>query len=92
MPKKTKSTKSPETPNTATNAPAQEPRSSKKTTTRPGKRIISIAVDEKLASRLALLARAEGVSVTQLITDAVSKNLKGRISAALEGLKADLEA
>jgi len=94
MPKKTKSPKhsqSPDNQSPSPDAPAAEPRSAKKPTTREGKRIISIAVDEKLASRLALLARAEGVSVTQLIVDAVSRNLRGRIAAALESLKADLE-
>jgi hypothetical protein len=89
MAKKTKSPKSRENPTHTSDAPASEPSSSKKPTTREGKRIISIAVDEKLASRLSLLARAEGVSVTQLIVDAVSRNLKGRIAAALDALKAD---
>jgi hypothetical protein len=91
MAKKTSKTKAPDNQNPTPDAPAPEPRSAKKPTTREGKRIISIAVDEKLASRLSLLARAEGVGVTQLITDAVSRNLKGRISAALENLKTDLE-
>jgi predicted HicB family RNase H-like nuclease len=88
MPKKTKSLKSRGTETSALDA-AEQPA---KMTTRPGKKIISIAVDEKLASRLSLLARAEGVSVTQLITEAVSKNLKARIAAALDSLRADLEA
>jgi hypothetical protein len=91
MAKKTSKTKAPENQTIAPDARAPEPRPAKKPTTRVGKRIISIAVDERLASRLSLLARAEGVSVTQLIVDAVSRNLKARISAALENLKTDLE-
>jgi predicted HicB family RNase H-like nuclease len=56
-----------------------------------GKKILSIAIDPALHSRLALLARCEGKSVTELVVESVSKNLKARIAAALESLKADLE-
>jgi predicted HicB family RNase H-like nuclease len=55
------------------------------------KKILSIAIDPSLHSKLALCARCEGRSVTDLVVEAVSKNLKARIAAALETLKADLD-
>jgi predicted HicB family RNase H-like nuclease len=55
------------------------------------KKILSIAIDPQLHARLALAARCEGRSVTDLVVEAVSKNLKARIAAALETLKADLD-
>jgi predicted HicB family RNase H-like nuclease len=55
------------------------------------RKILSIAIDPSLHAKLALLARAEGRSVTDLVVDAVSKNLKSRITSALDSLRADLE-
>lgn len=55
------------------------------------KRILSIAIDPGLHSRLAILARCEGKSVTALVVESVGKNLKARIETALENLRADLD-
>jgi uncharacterized metal-binding protein YceD (DUF177 family) len=84
----TKSKKSPKNQNPS---PAEESAQTKGRGSHGDKKILSIAIDPALHSRLALLARAEGCSVTQLVVDAVSKNLKARISAALEALKAEIE-
>ena len=88
MTKKTKSPKPAESPNPETTT---EARPAKKTGSHGDKRILSIATDPALHSKLALLARCEGKSVTELVVESVSKNLKGRIASALEALKADLD-
>ena len=72
-------------------APASDASSPKKSGSHGDRKILSIAIAPSLHAQLALLARCEGVSVTQLVVDAVSKNLKARITAALEALKADVE-
>jgi hypothetical protein len=88
MAKVTKKSPKPETPNPAT---AEEARPTKKVGSHGDKRILSIAIDPNLHAKLALLARCEGRSVTQLVVESVSKNLKSRIEAALETLRADLD-
>jgi predicted HicB family RNase H-like nuclease len=88
MKKLTSKTKKPQTTNAE---PAEEASPAEKVGSHPGKRILSLAIDPSLHSKLTICARCEGISVTQLVTDAVSKNLKARISAALESLKADLD-
>jgi hypothetical protein len=88
MVKPTKKSPKPETPNSAT---AEEARPAKKVGSHGDKRILSIAIDPALHSKIALLARCEGKSVTELVVESVSKNLKGRIASALEALKADLD-
>ncbi len=77
--------------NPTSDAPSPGPQSTKKATTRPGKKVVSLIVDERWAARVALCAKAEGVSQTQFIVSAVSKGLKGRLDAALEALKAEVE-
>jgi hypothetical protein len=72
-------------------APAEAASPTKKIGSHGDKRILSIAIDPALHSKLALLARCEGRSVTDLVVEAVSRNLKGRIASALESLKADLD-
>lgn len=71
-------------------APADDSASTK-SKSHGDRKILSIAIDPALHARLALLARAEGKSVTELVVESVSKNLKARISSALEALQADLE-
>ena len=88
MSKPTKKYPKPETPNPEA---AGETRPTKKTGSHGDRRILSIAIDPNLHSKLALLARCEGKSVTELVVESVSKNLKSRIASALEGLKADLD-
>jgi predicted HicB family RNase H-like nuclease len=86
-----KSQKTPKSENQNPDTATQESSPTKPKGSHGDKRILSIAIDPALHSRLALLARAEGVSVTQLVVDAVSRNLKARITAALEALKAEIE-
>jgi hypothetical protein len=89
MSKTTKKSAKAETPNP--NAPADAPSPTRGKGSHGDKRILSIAIDPALHSKLALLARCEGRSVTDLVVEAVSRNLKGRIATALEALKADLD-
>lgn len=85
-----KATKS-DTQNTETSATAQEPSSAKKTTTRPGKKVISLIVDERWAARVALCAKALGQNQTAYIVGVVSKHLKSHLAAALDQLRAEVE-
>ena len=87
MAKPTKKSPKSETPNTA---PTEEARPTKGKGSHGDKRILSIAIDPALHSRLALLARAEGRSVTDLCVEALSKNLGARISKALDALRAEI--
>jgi hypothetical protein len=91
MSKKIKPTKPAETQNTPTDAPAQASGSSKKTTTRPGKKVISMVVDEKWAARVALCAKALGQNQSEYIVGVVSKHLKSHLAAALDQLRAEVE-
>ena len=90
MSKSTKKSKKTETPNT-TPATAEVTTPTKKMGSHGDKKILSIAIDPQLHSSSRCLPAAEGRSVTDLVVEAVSRNLKGRIAAALEALKADLE-
>ena len=78
-------------PHTTNTPPTEDAVPAEKTSSHPGKKILSIAIDPSLHSRLALLARAEGRSVTDLVVESVSKNLKTRLSAALDALRAEAE-
>jgi hypothetical protein len=89
--RKSKSPKSPEIQNPTTATPRPESRSSKKPSTRPGKKVISLIVDEKWAAKVSLCARAEGVNQTEFIVATVSRGLKGRLDAALAALKAEVD-
>ncbi len=80
-----------ETSKTEADAPAQESRPSKKPTTRPGKKVISLIVDERWAARVALCAKALGQSQTSYIVTVVSKNLKSNLSSALDALRAEAD-
>ncbi len=70
--------------------PADDASPAKKTGSHGDKKILSIAIEPGLHRQLALCARCEGRSVTDLVVEAVSKGLKTRIASALETLKADL--
>jgi len=89
--RKTKSAKSPETNNPTTDAPAPEARPSKKPSTRPGKKVVSLVVDQRWAAKVALCAKAEGRNQTDFIVSIVSKGLASRLDAALNALKAEVE-
>jgi hypothetical protein len=89
MSKTTKKSAKAETPNP--NAPADAPSPTKGKGSHGDKRILSIAIDPNLHARLALLARAEGKSVTELVVESVSKNLKARINSALDALRAQAD-
>jgi hypothetical protein len=87
----TKNTKKSQKAQTQDSAPADETGPTKAKGSHGDRKILSIAIDPSLHAKLALLARAEGRSVTDLVVDAVSKNLKSRITSALDSLRADLE-
>ncbi len=73
-----------------TATPADETSPAETKSSHPGKKILSIAIEPGLHSKLALLARAEGRSVTDLCVEALSKNLAARISKALDALRAEI--
>jgi len=88
MAKKSKTGKKTETREpTSTEAPNP----GKKSGSHGDKKILSIAIEPALHARLALLARAEGRSVTDLVVEAVSKNLTARINSALDALRAQAD-
>jgi hypothetical protein len=88
MSRPTKKSAKPEAQNSTQNG---ELRPTKKTGSHGDKKILSIAIDPALHSKLALLARCEGRSMTDLVVESVSRNLKDRIAKALEALRAEVE-
>jgi hypothetical protein len=92
MRKSTKKIPKIENQDPASEVPPQESRQSKKATTRPGKKVISLIVDERWAARVSLCARALGESQTLYIVRIVSKSLKANLDAALDALRAEAES
>ncbi len=97
--KKRSTPKTPETqnPEAATPAENQEPEASKpakssKTTTRPGMRILSVAIPERLARQVRLLCSVEGTSAQAIVETALSRAVAKRLPAALEAIsKTDVD-
>jgi hypothetical protein len=101
-PNKPEKTESPKTPETASadavSAPAnpQAEASSKteksgKSSSRDGKRILSVGIPDKLARQLKLLCNVEGVSASSIVIAAVQRAVNKRLGAALESIKPDVE-
>ncbi len=98
---KTKRTKPPSDPNSpnpdaATPGEAQEasvkPARSDKTTTRPGMKILSVAIPERLARQVRLLCSVEGASAQTIVETALRRAVAKRLPAALEAIsKADVD-
>jgi hypothetical protein len=88
MSRPTKKSPKPETQNSA---PADGTSPIKAKGSHGDRKILSIAIDPTLHSKLSLLARCEGRSVTDLVVESVSRNLKDRIAKALEALRAEVE-
>jgi len=94
-----KTTKAPETPNAQPPAPATSPQVQAGTKTektskaagREGKRILSVAIPDKLARQLKLLCNVEGVSASSIVIAAVQRAVNKRLGAALEAIKPDVE-
>jgi hypothetical protein len=57
---------------------------------RPDSRtILSLTVPEKLARQIRLLARVEGVTISQLVLESVEKTVPARLKAALAAIVED---
>ena len=98
--KKPKTSTNPEAqgPNAAAPADNQEPEASGKpaksgkTTTRPGMKILSVAIPDKLARQVRLLCTVEGTSAQALVESALRRAVAKRLSTALESIsKADAD-
>lgn len=94
---KTKKTKTPNNPETqapdavsAAEHPQAEasgkPAKSGKATTRPGMRILSVAIPEKLARQVRLLCSVEGTSAQSLVEAALKRAVAKRLPNALAEL------
>ncbi len=73
-------------------APAPEPQAAlvAETAGRPDTRtILSLTVPEKLARQIRLLARVEGVTISQLVLESVEKTVPTRLKAALAAIVED---
>lgn len=58
---------------------------------REGKRILSVAIPDKLARQLKLLCNVEGTTAASIVIAAVQSAVNKRLSAALESIKPDVE-
>ena len=62
-----------------------------KSSSRDGKRILSVGIPDKLARQLKLLCNVEGVSASSIVIAAVQRAVNKRLGAALESIKPDVE-
>lgn len=91
---KTRKTKSPKNPDTTTpeaTTPAetsteQATAKASKATTRPGMRILSVAIPEKLGRQVRLLCSVEGTSAQAIVEAALRRAVAKRLPAALEAI------
>jgi hypothetical protein len=98
-PTKPENPKTPETQDagvTATPANPQAEAASKadksgKSSSRDGKRILSVAMPDKLARQLKLLCNVEGTTASAVVIAAVQRAINKRLGAALEAIKPDTE-
>jgi hypothetical protein len=98
-PTKPESPKTPEPPKAVTPALAATPQpeaSSKtektsKAAGRDGKRILSVAIPDKLARQLKLLCNVEGTTASAVVISAVQRAVNKRLGAALDAIKPDVE-
>lgn len=94
-----KTSKTTETPKPVTPAPAASQQAEatgktekpSKTAGRDGKRVLSVAIPDKLARQLKLLCNVEGVSASSIVIAAVQRAVNKRLGAALEAIKPDVE-
>jgi hypothetical protein len=70
--------------NAATTKPAQS--------SRDGKRILSVAIPDKLARQLKLLCNAEGTTAAAIVVAAVQRAVDKRLASAIESLKSDVDS
>jgi hypothetical protein len=98
-PTKPETPKTPETQKPETPVLAQSPQVETSTKTekpskaagREGKRILSVAIPDKLARQLKLLCNVEGVSASSIVIAAVQRAVNKRLGAALDSIKPDVE-
>lgn len=91
----------PKTPETHAAAPAATPANPQAESTskadksgksnRDGKRILSVAIPDKLARQLKLLCNVEGTTASAVVISAVQRAVNKRLGAALESIKPDVE-
>lgn len=62
-----------------------------KSSSRDGKRILSVAIPDKLARQLKLLCNVEGTTASAIVNSAVQRAVDKRLGAALEAIKSDVE-
>jgi len=95
-------TKSPKNPEPATvpapvSAVAQQP-AANGTPAKPahsgreGKRILSVAIPDKLARQLKLLCSVEGTTAAAIVITAVQRAVDKRLGPALESIKSDVDS
>lgn len=101
-PPKPNKPETPKTPETQAAGPAAPPASlqaeavskadkSGKSSSRDGKRILSVAIPDKLARQLKLLCNVEGTTASAVVISAVQRAVNKRLGAALESIKPDVE-
>jgi hypothetical protein len=76
-------TQSPEGATPAETSPEQDSAKTGKSTTRPGMRILSVAIPEKLARQVRLLCSVEGTSAQAIVEAALRRAVAKRLPAAL---------
>jgi hypothetical protein len=62
-----------------------------RSSSRDGKRILSVAIPDKLARQLKLLCNVEGTTASAVVISAVQRAVNKRLGAALEAIKPDTE-
>jgi hypothetical protein len=75
-----------------THGPAKAPKSSRRDEegSRAGKRIVSVALPEKLARALRLLSASSGQPVQSILETAIRKQVSRQLVASLDSLKSEL--
>jgi hypothetical protein len=98
-PNKSETPKTPETKVPVAPAPAESPQTAATGKAgkpskggREGKRILSVAIPDKLARQLKLLCNVEGTTAAAIVIHAVQRAVDKRLGAALESIKSDVES
>lgn len=87
----TKVAEAPATPESPLVETSSKSEKSGKSSSRDGKRILSVAIPDKLARQLKLLCNVEGTTASAVVISAVQRAVNKRLGAALESIKPDVE-
>jgi hypothetical protein len=97
-PNKPENPRNPETKTPDAAAPAESPQATAASKPpkankggREGKRILSVAIPDKLARQLKLLCNVEGTTAASVVIHAVQRAVDKRLGAALDAIKPDVE-